>query len=184
MNNTLKAILKYFGWFVLLAAFASIGFATDNPALMVPLYFLFFVIVFGLVLLYNMRRHKRETVTPAYMKHVRKVLGFVLLLASIFTPFFLFRGIGFTAGIYILLSVIIILLIALVMFAVRMINKEGFLNNLIGYVILIVVCSMPALIMMQHDRTYHALGLAYYSALIISVLAWSGISILGSYIKI
>ncbi len=179
MKKVLRIALNVFGWLVLLAAFSSLGFMTDNPRLMIPLYFIFFLVLFGLVLLYNMRKQRTSTINPEYVKIAKKVLGVILLLVGLLTPYFFFRGIGFTAGIFIILTIIVAVLIALSIFAIRLINRHHFLYNLVGYLILIVVCSMPAIIMMQHDRSYHALGLAYYAALVICVLAWWGFSSLG-----
>lgn len=184
MKQTLKNILKVLTWVILLAAFASLGFGTDNPGLMVPLYFIFFLVVFTLVFLYTKYKHRRTTVSTKRTEIIKKILGIVLVIAAVLTPFLFFRGIGFTTGIYLMLTGVTIVIIALAILAVRLINKKHFLQTLIGYILLIILCSMPAILMMQYDRSYHALGLAYYAALVLSVLAWSGIEILGKYIKI
>ncbi len=184
MNQILSRALKVFGGLVLLSAFASIGFASDNPRVMVPVFFLFFLAVFVLVFLYNIHRQKKKTVNPAYIIAIKKVLGSVLVLASLLTPYFFFRGAGFSASIFIVLAVITLILIALTIVAIRLIDRNNILHSAAGYILLIIICSMPAIIMMQHDRTYHALGGAYYAALVICVLAWTGISTLGKYFKI
>ncbi len=178
MKKILGTIIKVLGWLILLAAFASIGFATDNPGLMVPLYFMIFLIIFALVLLYNMKRQRRTNTSPRYLKQLKRVLGVILVLAGLLMPYFFFRGAGFTAGIFILLIVITIVLVALAILAIRLINAHKLVQNVGGYILLIAICSMPAILMMQYDKSYNALGTAYYAALIISVLTWSGVSML------
>jgi hypothetical protein len=184
MKELFSKIVKVLGWLILLAAFASIGFASDKPGLMVPLFFVFFVVVFTLVLLFNIRRQKQKEVNPVVVDTIKKAFGLILLLLSILMPYFFFKDAGFSSMIFILLSVIVIALVVLTIIAVRLINSKSLVQSLAGYVLLIIVCSVPAIVMIQHDRTYHALGGAYYAALVISVLAWTGISTLGKYIKI
>lgn len=184
MKEILNTVVKIIGWLILLSAFASIGFATDNPQVMVPVYFLIFLVIFGLVLLYNVKRQKRTEVNPVIRDTFNKILGLILVLASILVPYFFFRGVGFSGAVYFILILLTAVLIGVAIIAIRLINREGFTFNLIGYLLLLLLCSVPALVMMQHDRSYHALGLAYYAALAISVLAWAGINTLGKYVKI
>ena len=176
MKKILGTVIKIIGWLVLLAAFASIGFATDNPALMVPVYFLIFLGIFGLVLLYNMKRQRRTTTNPLYLRTAKRIIGLILVLIGILMPYFFFRGIGFSVAIYLLLIFLTIIFIALAILAIRLINQDNTIKTIGGYVLLIVICSMPAILMMQHDKSYNALGSAYYAALLICVLTWTGIS--------
>ncbi len=71
-------------------------------------------------------------------------------------------------------------LIALAVFAISMINKSrgnNVLMVLLGYFILIIISAIPALGIIQYDSSYNALGTAYYSAILISIFAWWGISL-------
>ncbi len=184
MKDILKKIIQVIGWIVLLGAFASIGFGTENPQLMVPLYFLIFLVLFAVLFIIVRRRKRVVDTRPDKSPLLTKILGAILLLAGILMPYFFFRGIGFSTGMYIILTLVTLILIAIAFIAIRLINKNSFVPGLIGYVILILVCCMPAILMMQHDKSYHALGLAYYAAVIVSILSWTGISTLGKYIKI
>ena len=187
MKEILNKILKVFGWLVLLFAFASLGFATDNPGLMVPVYFIFFLLVFASVFIYNMKRQRKKE--EAGITHVKpaiidKIFGIILVLAAIFTPSFILQRIGFTFTIHLVLVLLTLVLIAASIFAVTLINKKKFPHNLIGYIILIVICSVPALAMMQHDRSYYAMGTAYYTAIIVALFAWFGVTTLIKAFKI
>lgn len=184
MKDVLKKIIQIIGWIVLLGAFASIGFGTDNPQLMVPLYFLVFLVLFAILFFIARKRKRAVDTRPDKSPLLKKILGVILLLAGILMPYFFFRGIGFSTGIYLILTIVTIILIAIAFIAIRLIDKNSFVPSLIGYLILIIVCCMPAILMMQHDKSYHALGLAYYAAVIVSILSWTGISTLGKYIKI
>jgi hypothetical protein len=184
LKDILKKIIQVIGWIVLLGAFASIGFGTENPQLMVPLYFLIFLVLFAVLFIIVRRRKRVVDTRPDKSPLLTKILGAILLLAGILMPYFFFRGIGFSTGMYIILTLVTLILIAIAFIAIRLINKNSFVPGLIGYVILILVCCMPAILMMQHDKSYHALGLAYYAAVIVSILSWTGISTLGKYIKI
>lgn len=176
MKKTFGTVIKIIGWLVLLAAFASIGFATDNPTLMVPVYFLVFLGIFGLVLIYNMKRQRRTTTNPVYLQTAKKIIGAILVLIGLLMPYFFFRGIGFTAAIYLLLIFLTIVFVVLTVLAIRLINQDNTLKTIGGYVLLVVICSMPAILMMQHDKSYNALGSAYYAALLVSILTWTGLS--------
>ncbi|MBW6516569.1 MAG: hypothetical protein K0B81_08175 [Candidatus Cloacimonetes bacterium] len=180
MKKILGNVIKVLGWLVLLIAFASIGFATDNPQLMVPLYFLIFLVIFALLLLYNMKRQRKSTEKPKFLGIFRKIFGAILIIIGVLMPYFFFRGIGFAAGMYVILTILTIILIGLAIIAIRLIDQLSILKTIGGYVLLVIVCAMPAILMMQYDKSYNALGSAYYAALIICVLTWTGINMLAS----
>ncbi len=183
MKDIINQVVKVFGWIVLLAAFSAIGFMTDRPKVMIPLYFVFFIIVFALVLLYNIKWGRKKNIGSKYLTLTNKIIGIALVIAAILTPSFIFKDVGFTAGIHSLMALIALALIALGFFAVMLINKNESLYVWIGRLLLVIVCSLPALIMMQYDRSYHALGLAYYGAIAVGVLSWSGINMFIKNIK-
>ncbi|MCB5230344.1 MAG: hypothetical protein WCX83_04960 [Candidatus Cloacimonas sp.] len=181
MNEFLKLVVKIITWVLIIGAFASLGFGTDNPKLMVPLYALFFIVVFGLVLFYSMKQQKtKKVVDKKHSSLLMGILGIVLVTLGVITPYVVFRGVGFSVGIYFMISFVTILLLGVSIFAISLINKHTFVNSLLGYILLILVSATPAFIMSQHDKTYHALGLAYYTALSITIFFWFGVSLIGS----
>lgn len=193
MKDILLNARKILGIALTLLALAALGFFTDNPRVMVPVYFVFFLAVFSGIYLYNnyrfkntkkivgVRTEKREAelMRAQEAKRIPHIIqGSILLLLSLFVPTFVFRDVGFTFGIHILLFFSTLVMILLAIIAVYMINKKTLLHGIIGYVLLILISSMPALLMTQHDRSYHALGTAYYTALIITIIAWYGSDLL------
>jgi hypothetical protein len=177
VKDILRTAVKVLGWLVLLAAFAALGFITDNPSLMVPLYFLFFLTVFALVFLYNLKKSKRRKTNPTQSIVMKKALGILLVVLALLTPYYIFRQVGFTFSIHAMIMVITLIAIILTIIAVVLIKKAKLIEKILGYVLLLFVCSIPALLMIQYDQSYNALGTAYYSALIIAILSWWGIDL-------
>lgn len=189
MNDILYKSRRMLGSIITLLALSSLGFFTDNPKTMVPIYFVFFLLVFAGMYAYTAYRFKntKQIVTVRSEKQKKKLMqaaetnslhrliqGIFLTAVSIFVPSFIFRDVGFTVGIHIFLIFLTLVLLAAATFSVYLINKKTLLHGIIGYAALVIICSMPAIVMMQYDRSYNALGTAYYSALVITVLAWYG----------
>ena len=197
MKNVLTMGSKILGWVVLLFVFSSIGFLTDDPSTMVPIYLIFFTLLFAGILGYHIYRFKnaRQIIDVRINRQEKKthvsttvsifelIIGAVLLLAAFITPSYVFKEVGFTAGIHILLVVSSMMLVALAVVAIMLINKQKPHFIAIGYGMLVILCSFPAIIMMQHDKSYHALGTAYYVAFVITVLSWIGGSMIHNNIK-
>ncbi|MCD4828688.1 MAG: hypothetical protein K8R90_04555 [Candidatus Cloacimonetes bacterium] len=70
----------------IVAVFASLGMFTDSPGTMVPVYFVFFLLVFGGVLVLTWQKHKRQGVGSGMAGMVRKVFGIVLLVICLLIP--------------------------------------------------------------------------------------------------
>ena len=182
MKDILTKAVKIFGWLVLLAAFSALGFITDNPSQMVPLYFLFFLVVFTLVFLYNLKK-KRKRGNKTHQALVKKILGVFLVVVAVLTPYYIFRQVGFTFTIYAMITIVAIALIILGALSVVLIKRPKLIEKILGYIALLVICSVPALMMIQYDRSYNALGTAYYGALIVATLSWWGIDIFLKSVK-
>jgi len=88
LKDILKKIIQVIGWIVLLGAFASIGFGTENPQLMVPLYFLIFLVLFAVLFIIVRRRKRVVDTRPDKSPLLTKILGAILLLAGILMPYF------------------------------------------------------------------------------------------------
>lgn len=180
LKEIFNKIIKVVGWIALFAALSSFGFASENPSIAIPLYAVFFIIVFGLVYLFVKKNQKRHEMDVNVKKTMHKVLGICLLLISLMVPTLIFRSANFPLFSYIIITVIAAILIVLSILAITIINNSKGNNIgllLLGYLLLIVIASIPALGIIQYDSSYNALGTAYYSAILISIFAWWGISL-------
>lgn len=187
MKKTLGIIAKIFGWVALFVALGSLGFATDNPKVGVPAYFVFFLLVFGAVYLYIMHHKKSEETSPEKVQLIYKTIGALLVIIAVITPDFLFRSAGFTFQLYLLVAGVSAILIILGAFTVKLINsglnKSNIGLTILGYLLIIILSAIPAIIMVNYDSSYNALGMAYWSAISIAILAWWGISLFSKKIE-
>lgn len=181
-----KKIGKFLSWGLLLFSLASIGFIADftgegNPApetkgRMVVWYGLFFALCFAGVHLF-IRRHKRHTMSASpHAFIIKKSLGAVMAIGSLFIPSIAFASAGFSAGIHATISGITLVLVVIGAIAIQMMNKSKVLG-IVAYLLLIGLSLVPGFIMMQHDNSYNALGMAYYAAIFTAVFAWTGLSL-------
>lgn len=181
MKKTLGTIAKIVGWLILFIALGSLGFATDNPKVGVPAYFVFFLVVFGGVYLFLTNHKRSEGVDPAKIQLVHKIIGALLVIIAVIVPDLLFKSVGFSFQVYLMIAGIAALLIVLGGLTVKMINSglgSGNIGIVIGgYFLVIVLSAVPALIMINYDSSYNALGMAYWSAISIAILSWWGISL-------
>jgi hypothetical protein len=180
LKKIFNTIIKIIGWIALFVALSSFGFASDNPELAIPVYGVFFLVIFGLVFLYVKKNQKRHEADPNVKHLLHKIFGAILVVISLMIPTLIFRSADFPFVTYILMTVGAAILIALSIFAISMINKSrgnNVLMVLLGYLILIIISAVPALGIVQYDSSYNALGTAYYTAILISIFAWWGLSL-------
>jgi uncharacterized protein YacL len=186
VKKILSSIVNVFGWLVILFTFSSIGFATSKPATGVPLYMLFFIIVFAGVYYYVTRqKHSMDKETKKNAVFSR-ILGAIILLVALLMPWFIYARINLTVSAYLVITLIAAAAITISIFAVRLINKSQ--NNsvprILGYLILIALSAIPALAAIYYflpffNRPYDALGTAYWCTIAVAVLAWWGFSLIG-----
>ena len=182
MKETLNLVGKVLGWIALFVAFASLGFATDNPKVGVPAYLVFFLVVFGVV--YLILSKKKDDVDEAVSEDtkalIHKVIGAILVLVAIIVPDIILGSYKFPFGIYAMISGISLVLVLLGAFTVKLINSN-FDKNIgmvvLGYLIFIILSAVPAFVMLKYDSSYNALGLAYWSAVSLTIFAWWGLSL-------
>jgi len=172
-------ILKIISWILVIGAFASLGFLTDNPTIMVPAYMVFFFIVFGATALYVLKHQKRKEPNEKFKILLRKIIGVLLSVIAVVTPAYILKGADFPDTVYILLSLATLILIGLCGFAINFINKskKNIFLGILGYFILIAVAFIPGMAMQKYDPSYSALGTAYYAAVLVSISSWWGISL-------
>lgn len=180
MKKIFETIIKVVGWIALFAALSSFGFASENPSIAIPLYSVFFLILFGLVFLSVKKNQKRHEMNTEIKRTVNKIFGMILLLIALLIPVLIFRSANFPFVTYLIITIIVAILIVLSIVAISIINNSRGKNMgllLLGYLLLIAISSIPALGIIQYDSSYNALGTAYYSAILISIFAWWGISL-------
>ncbi len=186
MKQQLMTVVNVIGWIILLFCFASIGFSSSNPKIMIPAYLTFFVLVFGGVLLYVKKHQRRREVNPETKHMINIILGTALLVVSLYVPVRMFNTLfpGLLNFGYGAITVIVsAVLVALGILGVRLINNSrgaSFIMGLLGYVVLIVLAVVPAAVIMQFDTSYSSLGVAYYTALVLAILSWWGISLISA----
>ena len=188
MKETLGLISKIIGWIALFAAFGALGFATDNPKIGVPAYLIFFLIVFGVIYLYiSKKKGERQEISPKTIAIAHKIIGILLILFALLVPDLILGSYKFPIAIYMFISVLTFVLIIVGAFTVKLINnnlgKNGFMVFL-GYLIFIVLSAVPAVLMLKYDSSYNALGLAYWSALSITIFGWWGISLYSKHVDV
>ena len=179
----MKKIVKIIGWIVLLLVFSSVGFATNNPKIGFLGYFIFFSLIFGGTYIYIKSHHRKNETDPKIINLIHKFLGIIITLVSIISPVMFFRKFvnpNLGTGVYAIIVVITIVLIALGALAIMIINnslgKKLFLT-ILGYLFIIVLSIVPALGMSQYSTSYANLGIAYWSAIVTASLAWWGVSL-------
>jgi preprotein translocase subunit SecG len=153
---------------------------------MVPLYTLFFIACFAGSYIWQ-KTHKKHNLDQSKGAVIaRKIIGAALVVGSIVTPYKVFNSLwpGFFAGFFsgqaLALTGITIALIAVALGAVLMINKHkgaNFAFSALGYLALILISACPGFIMSPIDSSYNALGQAYNAALVVTILAWWGFSL-------
>ncbi|MBN1948808.1 MAG: hypothetical protein JW784_03620 [Candidatus Cloacimonetes bacterium] len=180
MKQIIKAIVSVLGWLVLLAALGSLGFTSDDPSVGVPIFLGFFILVFILVYLYIKSHHRKTQTNPRLFNVLHRLIGLILLLLSLLSPLFVFRSAHFPFFSYLIITLIAGIIIALGVMAVTMINNSRNKKSIIflGYLLLIILSAIPALLMMTYDSSYNALGMAYYTAVLIAVFSWWGFTLL------
>lgn len=186
MKKVLNTAVTVISWLVLLFVFSSIGFATSNPVAGVPLYMLFFIVVFAGVYFYVSRqKHTQENVVSKNVI-VPRIIGGVILLAAVLMPWFVYAEINLNPSVYFIITAINIVMIAIAFFTIRFMNKNAgnMAVKILGYLILIALSAVPALAALNFfieffNRTYDALGTAYWCFLGVAVLSWWGFSLLG-----
>jgi len=187
VKKVLKTLATILGWIILFAAFASLGFFTDEPEIGVPIYFVFFLIIFGLVFLYTKKRHKKQQTNPKVINLLQKIFGAILVLLALFSPSIVFGKANFPFFSYFLITVITAVLIAIGTIAISIIHNskdKSAVSKLLGYLLLIVISAIPAIGVLQSNaildvfsNAYSALGFAYWASLAVAVFSWWGISL-------
>ncbi|MBN2460989.1 MAG: hypothetical protein JXB60_05225 [Candidatus Cloacimonetes bacterium] len=181
----LKTIVNIIGWVVLLAAFGALGFTSDNPAVGVPLFTVFFVIVFGLVYLYARKHQKLRATNIRTVSIIHKIIAVLLAVLALFSPIIALRKINLPFAYNIIILIFTAIMIGLGVLAVSLINNrkgETRISSLLGYLLLIIISAIPALaagqfLSIYFPSAYNALGTAYWAVLSVAIFSWWSFSL-------
>lgn len=186
MKDKMFVIGKVIGIIVFILALSMMGMASGKP-IMVLGYAGFFVAVMFLIFLFVRKNQRHFEIISQTNPKLLKIVGGVILLIAIAFPviiimniqIFDMSAIKISLGFITLLVAITIALIACGVFAVNMINREKAtkISRALGYLIIIVLSAVPALLVMPYDRTTTGIGSVYYITLLVSVLSWWGITL-------
>jgi hypothetical protein len=186
MSNTWFVVRKLIAALIFILALSFMGMATGKPV-MILAYAGFFVVMMFIVFLFVKRNQRHFEIISEQNQTIKKLTGFVITVIAVIAPALAISNVtvfdmgdakpGF--GLFAIVLGITIAMIAGGIFAVRMINTN--LSNkakkAIGYVIIVLLSAVPALLVMRHDRTTTGIGSVYYIALIDTILSWWGITL-------
>jgi membrane-associated HD superfamily phosphohydrolase len=186
MKDKLFVIGKFIGLVIFILAFSLMGLASGKP-IMVLAYAGFFIIIMAIIFMFVKKSQRHFEIISEQNPKLRKILGIAMLLVAIILPVLAIMNmqmfelgvstIGF--GILAITLVATIVLIAGGVLAVSLINNiaNSNLKKILGYILLVVLSSVPALLVIPNDRTTTGIGSVYYLAVMVAVLSWWGFNL-------
>jgi len=199
MQDIFGLIKTVLVWAILTFLFACIGFFTDNPAVMVPLYGVLFLIALGIMYFFVSRKKVKtleDRETPTYVFIIVGVIG---LLLSLLAPAFLmnvFRpdlfGYGIIIGFTILLLVLGFVSVYIInVLANKFLQLPKKQNAVLagaaclggGYLLLMLTSLLPAIAISGVDASFGTIGLVYFITLLDAVIAWETVEVVKRVLK-
>jgi len=183
-KDLLMKVAQGFGWLMLTAVIASIGFLSDNPGVMVPVYAIVFIAAVCGMLFFLMKRkrHSYDSLkTPAW------VPGFYCGFTSVLSLTFPYISInGFRPGLINIgvLYLFTFLIIGLGFLGVWMINALGLKNkvfSMVGFLVLVFMALIPAIVLPSDLADFGTLGVFYFTLGIQATLVWTAYSLINKY---
>ncbi|HNW99840.1 MAG TPA: hypothetical protein PLE74_05880 [Candidatus Cloacimonadota bacterium] len=172
-------------WFVMIAGLSMIGLTTDykNKWLVVALYFVFFMLVFGVILFVIRSKQGRIATEKKSFTMVSKIVGIVLILIGILFPAYALGRVQIAnlKPNFLVELLITIVLVAVGTFAIRLINNaksKATVASIGGYVLLIAASAVPGMMISRYDSSSDTIGVVYFAAIFVSVLCWWGYSMI------
>ena len=186
MKDKLFIIGKIISFIVFIFALSSMGFASGKPVMMLA-YAAFILVVMFIMFLIVKRNQRHFEIINQVNPVIMKILGSILMIIAIASPVLVISNmqiidlgmtkVGFGA-------IASILLITLVFIAggglgVKLINKSAskVINKVLGYIIIVIISALPALMVMPHDKTTTGIGTIYYLAIFVAIVSWWGVSL-------
>jgi len=171
VKKILNKVVNVIGWLVLLLAFSSIGFATSKPAQGVPLYMLFFLLVFAGVYYYvSKQKHDQKKVAEKNNIFARS-LSDAILIVSLLVPWFVFSKINLTVYNYIVIFNYTYIMNLGIRIAIRTINRAGenTVHRIAEYLSIVIMATVPVTALYRILGYFNALGIACWYIVTIAV---------------
>ena len=175
MRKVISIIKEAIMWIAILCAFGAIGFANDDPYRTSIIWIIIAIVIFG-VGFFIKKHSKRRTVTTKAYLIAKKIIGALLVLIGCLLPAQVFSNFGFPFITLLIIFVFAAILVAIGAFAVLIINKYGGFFSVLGYLLLLIAASLPAIAMSSYDLSYGALSTVYYLVLLLAIFSWVGLS--------
>jgi len=186
MQDIFGLIRTVLVWAILTFVFACIGFFTENPAIMVPLYGVLFLIALG-IMYFFVSRKKVKTIedkeTPTY---VFIIVGAIGLLLTIFAPPYLmgvFRPELFGYGILFTFTILLLVLGFAGVYLINVLGNKIKACVIGGFVLLIATALLPAIAISGVDASFGTIGLVYFITLLDAVIAWETVEVVKRVLK-
>jgi len=175
MHDIAGLIKNILIWGMMTVVFACIGFFTENPAVMVPLYGVIFLCFIGIVF-YSVSRKRVKTLEDKEThQYVFIGIAVVGLLLSILSPAFLlsiFRPDLFNNGTVIAFTIVLLVLGFIGVYLINVLGLKNFIFSIAGFVLLIVTSLLPAIMVTGIDPSFGTMGVLYFVTLLDAVIAW------------
>jgi len=188
MKTILSIVSKTISWILFIGVFASIGFATENPSLMVPAYGVAIIVILGTIVFFlNKKKRQLSETSTKISTFIPMIGGILLLVLSFIFPAKVLSGFlnhfNITSGTIILFT---FLLLGIGFLGVWMINVLSLKNKLLawlGYFLIILAAAIPALVVSPYDSASGTLGVLYFVVIVEAILFWAGFTMFFRTIK-
>jgi len=186
MKDKLFTIGKVISVLVFILALSLMGMASGKP-IMILAFAGFFVVLMFFIFQFVRRNQRHFEIISQSNPKLMKAFGGLIILVAIVLPVIIFANVqlfdlgtvklGF--GILALIVAITLVLISGGVFAVYLINKASTtkMSKILGYLLVIVLSALPALLVIPHDRSTTGIGSVYYVTVLVAVLSWWGITL-------
>jgi len=186
MQDRWFVIKKLISVFVFICALSFLGIGTGKPA-MIGAYAVFFLVAMYLIFFFVKRHQRHFEVVNQTPGKLKKVIGIIISVIGIILPTLIIANVqvfdmsslkvGF--GMLVIVFVMTLVLIAVAVVGIRLINKPGAgkMNKVLGYLIVIAVSAVPALVVISFDQTTTGIGSIYYVALLTTIITWWGFNL-------
>jgi hypothetical protein len=186
MKNTLFIIGRIIAVLVFILAFSIAGVVSGKP-IMILAFAGFFILIMFITFLFVRKNQRHFEIISQGNRTIAKIVGILLILIALALPALAIstmqiielgsQNIGFST-LAVVFAITLTLMICGVL-SVYLINRTGskLWHKILGYLIIIIACAIPALMVIPYDRTTTGIGSIYYLTLMVAVLSWWGFSL-------
>ena len=179
MKNIVSIVGSVLGWTAMVCVFACIGFFTDNPGFMVPLYGVIMILVLGLFW-FLVSRQKNKSYDQ--LKTSPNIPAFICGILSVFTFIFPHLAISFfRPGEFSSFPIYLVTIFSVAIgfggvYAINVLGAKNKLFAIIGFLVLVLLSFLPALLVAPIDSSYGTLGVIYFTMAIEAIIAWTAVT--------